>query len=154
MGNPCVEYERLKLGLRESSLYGLRGVASTTQTLQCGESAKTIAADAVSLLSAHSRTCRVCGDSQLRFRSTGQSRIRPVMECSEFESLWTDYIEALKQWGEVSSTSAMSVYATKLRRRASTERDKARERACAHQRRCLICANSQAENKARIYELE
>jgi hypothetical protein len=68
LSNPCVEYEKLKLGLEsallESGLYGMRGGASIGQTVQYGESAKSTAASAANFLSAHSLTCQVCQDNR------------------------------------------------------------------------------------------
>ena len=63
------------------------------------------------------------------------------MQCLEYERLWGAYLDALRNWGEISSAKPLTSHCVWLRRRATVERDLARERARDHQGRCLVCAN-------------
>ena len=69
------------------------------------------------------------------------------MQCPEYEKLWTAYIEAACEWRDLIQTPLLSIYATRLRERATIAKDAAKERAEAHKRQCLLCANIQANGK-------
>ena len=63
------------------------------------------------------------------------------MQCLKYQKLWGAYLDALRKWGETISATSMTSHCIGLQRRATIERDLARERARDHQRRCLVCAN-------------
>jgi hypothetical protein len=69
------------------------------------------------------------------------------MQCPEYEKLWAAYIDAACEWRDTLQTSSLSVYATGLRRHATVLKESARERAAAHKRKCLLCANIRAPGK-------
>ena len=69
------------------------------------------------------------------------------MRCPEYERLWEAYIDAISEWREAIQTPSESVCATEILRRATVLKDSAKERAEAHKRKCLLCANTEANGE-------
>ncbi|MGC2656918.1 MAG: hypothetical protein WA324_03000 [Bryobacteraceae bacterium] len=69
------------------------------------------------------------------------------MQCPEYKNLWAAYIDAECDWRDIIQAPALSIYATRLREQATIAKDTAKERAEAHKRQCLLCANVQANDK-------
>jgi hypothetical protein len=78
--------------------------------------------------------------------SLANSASKHCMQCPEYEKLWTAYIDAASGWREILQTPSLSVYATGLRRHATVLKHLAKERAAAHKRKCLLCANIRAKS--------
>ncbi len=69
------------------------------------------------------------------------------MQCPEYERLWAAYVDAECDWRDIIQAPAMSAYETRLREHLSMVKDAAKERADAHKRQCLLCANIHACGK-------
>jgi hypothetical protein len=80
-----------------------------------------------------------------------QLRITTRMQCPEYQKLWTAYIDASSEWRETVQTPSLSVYETGLRRYAAVLKQSAEERAAAHKRKCLLCANNGEKVQAQVH---
>jgi hypothetical protein len=69
------------------------------------------------------------------------------MQCLEYEKLWAAYIESACEWRHLVQTPSLTPYETRLRQRATIAKDAAKNRAEAHKRQCLLCANIQTNGK-------
>ena len=69
------------------------------------------------------------------------------VQCPEYERLWAAYVDAACQWRDIIQTPSVSTYETRLRQHLTMVKDAAKERAEAHKRQCLLCANIQASGK-------
>lgn len=77
-----------------------------------------------------------------RYTRQIRSRIQTRMQCPEYEKLWAAYIDAACEWRDTVQRPSLSIYSIRFRSRATVLKDSARERAAAHKRNCLLCANS------------